>query len=80
MFFIFSGGVSVESQFRKDQARLSIVSIKSEKEKLDQEKWYQILLQVSVPFFIAGIGTIGAGIVLSEVTVSNSYLCTNGIE
>lgn len=68
VYSIYGGGVSVESQFRKDQARLSIVSIKSEKEKLDQEKWYQILLQVSVPFFIAGIGTIGAGIVLSEVT------------
>lgn len=31
------------------------------------EKWYQTTLQVSVPFFIAGIGTIGAGLVLAEV-------------
>ncbi|XP_076282672.1 solute carrier family 41 member 1 isoform X1 [Lasioglossum baleicum] len=31
------------------------------------EKWYQTTLQVAVPFFIAGIGTIGAGLVLAEV-------------
>ncbi|XP_046746024.1 solute carrier family 41 member 1-like [Diprion similis] len=31
------------------------------------EKWYTTTLQISVPFFIAGIGTIGAGIVLSNV-------------
>ncbi|CAG9861395.1 unnamed protein product [Phyllotreta striolata] len=62
------GGFSVESQIRRDAARKSIVSIRSEKQKLDEEKWYQIITQVSVPFFIAGIGTIGAGIVLSKVT------------
>ncbi|XP_033219177.1 solute carrier family 41 member 1-like [Belonocnema kinseyi] len=31
------------------------------------EKWQHTTLQVSVPFFIAGIGTIGAGLVLAEV-------------
>lgn len=31
------------------------------------EPWYHTTLQVSVPFFIAGIGTIGAGLVLAEV-------------
>ncbi|XP_012280520.1 solute carrier family 41 member 2 isoform X2 [Orussus abietinus] len=31
------------------------------------EKWYQTLIQVAVPFFIAGIGTIGAGLVLAQV-------------
>lgn len=31
------------------------------------EKWYQTTLQVAVPFFIAGIGTIGAGLVLAKV-------------
>ncbi|XP_017891664.1 solute carrier family 41 member 1-like isoform X1 [Ceratina calcarata] len=31
------------------------------------EKWYQTTLQVAVPFFIAGIGTIGAGLVLDNV-------------
>ncbi|KOX73659.1 Solute carrier family 41 member 2 [Melipona quadrifasciata] len=31
------------------------------------ERWYQTTLQVAVPFFIAGIGTIGAGLVLADV-------------
>ena len=39
------------------------------------EKWQHTTLQVSVPFFIAGIGTIGAGLVLAEVQVSTSYKC-----
>ncbi|XP_020285417.1 solute carrier family 41 member 1 isoform X2 [Pseudomyrmex gracilis] len=30
------------------------------------EKWYHTILQVSVPFFIAGMGTIGAGRVLTS--------------
>lgn len=34
------------------------------------ERWYHTILQVSVPFFIAGIGTIGAGFVLNEVKVT----------
>ncbi|XP_024888374.1 solute carrier family 41 member 3-like [Temnothorax curvispinosus] len=29
------------------------------------EKWYHTLMQVSIPFFIAGMGTIGAGRVLT---------------
>ncbi|XP_012265718.2 solute carrier family 41 member 1-like [Athalia rosae] len=31
------------------------------------EKWYTTTLQISVPFFIAGIGTIGAGLILATV-------------
>ncbi|KAG8038871.1 hypothetical protein G9C98_003178 [Cotesia typhae] len=31
------------------------------------ERWQHTALQVSVPFFIAGIGTIGAGLVLDKV-------------
>ncbi|KAK9297880.1 hypothetical protein QLX08_008545 [Tetragonisca angustula] len=31
------------------------------------ERWYQTTLQVAVPFFIAGLGTIGAGLVLADV-------------
>ncbi|XP_013108442.2 solute carrier family 41 member 1 isoform X1 [Stomoxys calcitrans] len=34
---------------------------------IKQEKWTTILLQVSIPFFLAGIGTIGAGIILGRV-------------
>ncbi|XP_057669413.1 solute carrier family 41 member 3-like [Diorhabda carinulata] len=51
----------------KENARLSILSIQSEKQKLVEERWYQIFIQVSIPFFIAGLGTIGAGIVLNRV-------------
>ncbi|XP_072383744.1 solute carrier family 41 member 3-like [Diabrotica undecimpunctata] len=67
--YSISGGAPVI----RDLARQSIVSIQSEKQKLEEEKWYQILLQVSVPFFIAGIGTIGAGIVLDQVKRYNVF-------
>ncbi|CAG9832503.1 unnamed protein product [Diabrotica balteata] len=67
--YSISGGAPVI----RDLARRSIVSIQSEKQKLEEEKWYQILLQVSVPFFIAGIGTIGAGIVLDQVKRYNVF-------
>ncbi|KAL7027949.1 hypothetical protein ACKWTF_005663 [Chironomus riparius] len=34
---------------------------------IQHEKWWQTTIQVSIPFFIAGIGTIGAGIILGRV-------------
>lgn len=37
---------------------------------LKLEKWWETTLQVSIPFFVAGIGTIGAGIILGHVEVS----------
>lgn len=36
---------------------------------ISHEKWYQTLIQISIPFLIAGIGTIGAGIILGRVDV-----------
>jgi len=39
----------------------------------DQEKWWQTTMQVSVPFFLAGIGTIGAGIVLGLAEDSDVF-------
>ncbi|EFA12803.1 Solute carrier family 41 member 1-like Protein [Tribolium castaneum] len=36
-------------------------------ETIEKEHWYSITLQVFIPFMIAGIGTIGAGIVLGNV-------------
>lgn len=39
------------------------------------ERWQHTALQVSVPFFIAGIGTIGAGLVLDNVQVSFLFFC-----
>lgn len=34
------------------------------------ERWQHTALQISVPFLIAGIGTIGAGLVLATVEVN----------
>lgn len=34
-----------------------------------QEEWWKTTLQVSIPFLIAGLGTIGAGIILGRVEV-----------
>lgn len=46
------------------------------------EKWWQTTIQISIPFFIAGIGTIGAGIILGTVEVScwrsyNRHMCSS---
>jgi solute carrier family 41 len=38
-----------------------------------KERWYHTILQVSLPFLIAGMGTIGAGRVLTVVKVSQSF-------
>lgn len=40
---------------------------------LIEEEWWKTTLQVSIPFFIAGVGTIGAGIILGRVEVSFYY-------
>lgn len=42
---------------------------------ITEEAWYQTGLQISVPFFIAGIGTIGAGLVLAKVKVRTAEHC-----
>lgn len=39
-----------------------------------QEEWWQTTLQVSIPFLIAGIGTIGAGIILGRVEVGKEFI------
>jgi hypothetical protein len=38
------------------------------------EKTWQTILQVAIPFFIAGLGTIGAGIILGRVEVCIIYV------
>lgn len=40
-----------------------------DKGKVKEEKWYHTTIQVSIPFFLAGIGTIGAGVILGHVEV-----------
>lgn len=39
-----------------------------------QEKWWYMTLQIAIPFFVAGVGTIGAGIILGHVEVN--YILT----
>lgn len=34
-----------------------------------RENWYSVALQIFIPFMIAGMGTIGAGLVLGNVEV-----------
>lgn len=41
---------------------------------LKKEKWCIILLQVLFPFLIAGLGMVGAGVVLDIVQVINKEL------
>ena len=47
-----------------DRSEKQLVGIK-------HEKWWQTTIQVAIPFFIAGIGTIGAGIILGRVEVGS---------
>lgn len=38
------------------------------------EKWWHTTAQISIPFFIAGFGTIGAGVILGRVEVRFFFL------
>ncbi|XP_049705383.1 solute carrier family 41 member 1 isoform X2 [Helicoverpa armigera] len=46
-----------------------LAEVDAEKQPLSgkEERWWNTLMQVAVPFFIAGCGTIGAGLVLGTV-------------
>lgn len=39
------------------------------------EEWWKTTLQVSIPFLVAGVGTIGAGVILGRVEVIHSPYC-----
>jgi len=41
--------------------------IVSEKNELEQETWWQVLIQVTPPYLCAGLGMVGAGLVLDHV-------------
>lgn len=45
-----------------------------------EEKWWELTIQVAIPFFIAGIGTIGAGIILGYVEVSFQSILDDSID
>lgn len=70
---IMSVVVSVETDSRsgsnKNNSDTITQSVHKEKEK--EEKWHQTTIQVSVPFMLAGVGTIGAGVILGRVEVTN---------
>lgn len=56
--------------FDKQKSMESVLSTASECEALlKKEKWYSVSIQIFIPFMIAGIGTIGAGLVLGRVEV-----------
>ncbi|XP_050313306.1 solute carrier family 41 member 1-like [Anthonomus grandis grandis] len=44
-----------------------LCSASETKEILKKEKWYSVGIQIFIPFMIAGVGTIGAGVVLGKV-------------
>ncbi|XP_028163070.1 solute carrier family 41 member 3-like isoform X2 [Ostrinia furnacalis] len=44
-----------------------------------EERWWSTLMQVAVPFFIAGCGTIGAGLVLGTVRDWDVFLNVSAI-
>lgn len=44
---------------------------------IKQEEWWKTTLQVSIPFLIAGLGTIGAGLILGRVEVGIILSFTN---
>jgi len=48
-------------------------AISNETSVIKQEKWWSTTLQVAVPFFLAGVGTIGAGLTLGIVQVSSVF-------
>ncbi|XP_076262571.1 solute carrier family 41 member 1-like [Rhynchophorus ferrugineus] len=55
-------------KFDKQKSLESVLSTPSECERiLKKEKWYSVAIQIFIPFMIAGMGTIGAGIVLGKV-------------
>jgi hypothetical protein len=48
-------------------------AVSNDNSDIKQEKWWSTTLQVAVPFFLAGIGTIGAGLTLGVVQVSSLF-------
>lgn len=55
----------------QDEESADEIELANETQQLTKhERWYQTTLQVSIPFFLAGIGTIAAGVILGHVKVS----------
>lgn len=69
MFSLLGGKYLRENKLTDSTATVNTVN-----EKVDTEKWYSVTLQIFVPFCLAGLGTIGAGVVLDNVKVCIKYL------
>ncbi|KAH8346879.1 hypothetical protein KR059_001527 [Drosophila kikkawai] len=50
---------------------------KADSEELSKERWYSTLFQIVIPFFLAGLGTITAGLMLGKVQDWTVYLHVN---
>ena len=64
---------SATSKAKPDESSdLSVARANQQNERQNDhhEKWYVITLQILLPFFIAGFGMVGAGVVLDIVQVS----------
>ena len=62
----------MKNEFKVDDSgRKSLESdeIKIDGKEIIIEKWYFKFLQIVIPFFIAGFGMVGAGILFSVVEV-----------
>jgi hypothetical protein len=44
-------------------------NLKKLNDEHQHEKWYHSLIQIVIPFLIAGMGMVGAGVLLNEVQV-----------
>ncbi|KAF2885690.1 hypothetical protein ILUMI_20463 [Ignelater luminosus] len=58
---------SIESVKSLESAKSLNAQTEKNLDCLKNEKWYFVALQVAVPFLIAGMGTIGAGLILGMV-------------
>ena len=50
------------------------ISLEEYNEEHKNEKWYYSLIQIVIPFLIAGMGMVGAGVLLNEVTDWDLYI------
>lgn len=58
----------------EDEATKALKSQKEKEKFLRPEKWWKTVIEVGVPFFIAGTGSIAAGIILGHIEVNSSKL------
>lgn len=52
-----------------DSAHKDASSLEKINEHSNDEKWYHILREVILPFFLAGLGMVGAGVIFDIIAV-----------